>query len=73
MASKSCIFISVSFRQNLKKLTSFIYKEPEDLFETISQALMNAFDRDAFSGWGAVVYIIEKDKVTVRELKTRMD
>ena len=46
---------------------------PDDLFETISQALMNAFDRDCMSGWGAVVYIIEKDKVTRRLLKTRMD
>lgn len=32
--------------------------EPEDLFETISQALLNAQDRDALSGWGAVVYIM---------------
>ncbi|XP_017786738.1 PREDICTED: proteasome subunit beta type-3 [Nicrophorus vespilloides] len=47
--------------------------KPDELFETISQALINAFDRDAISGWGATVYIIEKDKVTVRELKTRMD
>eukprot|EP00123_Amoebidium_parasiticum_P022560 comp8992_c0_seq1/m.4195 comp8992_c0_seq1/g.4195 ORF comp8992_c0_seq1/g.4195 comp8992_c0_seq1/m.4195 type:complete len:206 (-) comp8992_c0_seq1:81-698(-) len=47
--------------------------EPEDLFETISQALMNAVDRDAVSGWGAVVHIIEKDKVTTRTLKARMD
>lgn len=47
--------------------------EPEDLFETISQALVNACDRDAISGWGTIVYIIEKDKVTVRTLKTRMD
>jgi len=46
---------------------------PEDLFETISQAIVNAFDRDAMSGWGAVVYVIEKDKVTVKTLKTRMD
>ena len=46
---------------------------PEDLFETISQALLNAVDRDAFSGWGAVVYIIEMDKVTKRTLKARMD
>ena len=46
---------------------------PDDLFETISQALVNAFDRDAGSGWGALVYIIEKDKVTVKTLKTRMD
>ena len=30
--------------------------EPEDLFETISQALLNA-DRDALSGWGAHVYL----------------
>lgn len=47
--------------------------EPDDLFETISQALVNAFDRDAGSGWGGVVYIIEKDKVTLKTLKTRMD
>lgn len=47
--------------------------EPDDLFETISQAMMNAFDRDAITGWGATVYIIEKDKITARTLKTRMD
>lgn len=32
--------------------------EPEDLFETISQTLLNAVDRDAFSGWGAVVHVM---------------
>ena len=32
--------------------------EPDDLFETISQALVNACDRDAVSGWGAVVHIM---------------
>ncbi|XP_069675916.1 proteasome subunit beta type-3 [Periplaneta americana] len=47
--------------------------EPDDLFETISQALVNAVDRDAISGWGAVVHIIEKDKITTRSIKTRMD
>ncbi|THG99413.1 hypothetical protein EW145_g7272 [Phellinidium pouzarii] len=47
--------------------------EPEDLFETISQTLMNAVDRDAFSGWGAVVHVITKDKVVTRTLKGRMD
>lgn len=45
----------------------------DDLFETISQAMLNAFDRDAICGWGATVTIIEQDKVTVRKLKTRMD
>ncbi|KAL5483479.1 PUP3 [Sanghuangporus weigelae] len=47
--------------------------EPEDLFETISQTLLNAVDRDAFSGWGAVVHVITKDKVITRTLKGRMD
>lgn len=47
--------------------------EPEDLFETISQALLNAVDRDAISGWGAVVYVITKDKVVKRYLRTRQD
>jgi len=47
--------------------------EAEDLFETIAQALMNAVDRDCISGWGAVVHVIESDKVTTRRLKTRMD
>lgn len=45
----------------------------EQLFERISQSLVNACDRDAISGWGAVVYVIEKDKVTVKTVKTRMD
>ena len=47
--------------------------EPEDLFETISQALLSAVDRDALAGWGAIVHIIEKDHVTTRTLKGRMD
>ena len=46
---------------------------PDELFECISQALINAMDRDASSGWGARVHIIEKDKITTKELKTRMD
>lgn len=47
--------------------------EPEDLFETISQALLNAVDRDAISGWGGVVHVITKDRVITRTLKGRMD
>jgi len=46
---------------------------PEDLFEVISQSLVNACDRDAISGWGGTVYVIEKDKVTIRKLRSRMD
>lgn len=47
--------------------------EPEDLFEVASQSFLSACDRDAGSGWGAVVYLVEKDKVTIRSLKGRMD
>lgn len=46
---------------------------PDTLFEVISQALLNAFDRDAMSGWGATVYIIEKHRITTKTIKTRMD
>ncbi|XP_032800676.1 proteasome subunit beta type-3 [Petromyzon marinus] len=47
--------------------------EADDLFETISQAMLNAADRDALSGSGILVHIIEKDKVTTRKLRTRLD
>ena len=32
--------------------------EPEDLFETLSQCLLSACNRDALSGWGGVVHIM---------------
>ncbi|KAI1942768.1 proteasome core particle subunit beta 3 [Ophidiomyces ophidiicola] len=54
-------------------LANSFTKGPEELFETVSQALLNAVDRDALSGWGAHVYIIENDKVTKRLLKGRQD
>ncbi|CAO3645072.1 unnamed protein product [Mucor fragilis] len=47
--------------------------EPEDLFETISQALLNAQDRDALSGWGAVVHVITPTEIITRTLKSRQD
>lgn len=47
--------------------------EPEALFDCISQSMVNAFGRDAISGWGATVHIIEKQKITTKTLKTRMD
>ncbi|OEU08940.1 N-terminal nucleophile aminohydrolase [Fragilariopsis cylindrus CCMP1102] len=46
---------------------------PEELFETLGQALLSSVDRDALSGWGGVVHIITKDAVITRELKGRMD
>ena len=45
---------------------------PDEIFECIAQALTNALDRDAASGWGAMVHIIEADKITTKKIKTRM-
>lgn len=47
--------------------------EPEDLFETTAQCLLSAVDRDAVSGWGAVIHVITKDKVITRYLRGRQD
>lgn len=46
---------------------------PEELFETLSQCLLSGVERDALSGWGAVVHLITKDQVISRTLKGRMD
>ncbi|KAJ1729634.1 proteasome core particle subunit beta 3, partial [Coemansia biformis] len=68
--------VSGTASDNLFGMCESLWEEdlgPEDLFETISQCLLNAVDRDAMSGWGAVVHIITPDGVTTRELKGRMD
>jgi 20S proteasome subunit beta 3 len=62
--------------ENLYGMSEGLYRKdlgPEELFETISQALLASVDRDALSGWGAVVHVITPEGVTVRELKARMD
>jgi len=46
---------------------------PEELFETLSQCLLSGVDRDALSGWGAIVHVVTKDEVITRTLKGRMD
>jgi hypothetical protein len=33
-------------------------QSPDELFEVMSQCLLSAVDRDALSGWGAVVHIM---------------
>ena len=47
--------------------------EKDQLFEVISNCLLAALDRDAYSGWGAVVYLLTPDELIVRRLKTRGD
>lgn len=39
-------------------LCLIIIQEPEELFETISQALLSSVDRDCLSGWGGHVYVV---------------
>ena len=46
---------------------------PDELYEVIAQAMKSACARDAISGWGATVYVIQKDGVTVKDVKMRMD
>eukprot|EP00468_Gymnochlora_sp_CCMP2014_P010783 CAMPEP_0167749354 /NCGR_PEP_ID=MMETSP0110_2-20121227/5358_1 /TAXON_ID=629695 /ORGANISM="Gymnochlora sp., Strain CCMP2014" /LENGTH=191 /DNA_ID=CAMNT_0007634493 /DNA_START=77 /DNA_END=652 /DNA_ORIENTATION=- len=46
---------------------------PDELFETISQALLAAVDRDCLAGWGAIVHVITKDGITTKQLKSRKD
>jgi len=61
---------------NLLGMCETLYKdnmEPDDLFETLAQALLASVDRDAISGWGGVVHIVTKDGVMSKELKGRMD
>ncbi|KAJ4965715.1 hypothetical protein NE237_017564 [Protea cynaroides] len=47
--------------------------EPEELFETISQALLASVDRDCLSGWGGHVFVVTPTEVIERTLKGRMD
>jgi len=68
--------VSGTATANMLGLCETLYKkdmEPEELFETISQCLLASVDRDALSGWGAVVHVITKDGVISRELKGRQD
>lgn len=60
----SAVAIIRSYKDNM---------EPEELFEVISQCLLASVDRDAYSGWGGIVYIITPDRIIERRLKTRMD
>ena len=68
--------VSGTATANMYGMCETLYKEdmePEELFETISQALLASLDRDALSGWGAVVHVITKDGIIKRELKGRQD
>lgn len=53
--------VSGTCTSNLHGMCEAMYRpnmEPEELFEALSQSLLSAVDRDALSGWGAVVHIM---------------
>lgn len=45
----------------------------DEIFETCSQCLLSGIDRDAFSGWGALVWVLTPGKISVKRLKCRQD
>lgn len=47
--------------------------DADELFEVAGQCLLAAVERDALSGWGAVVHVITKEGVATRQLKSRKD
>ena len=68
--------VSGTCSENLHGTCEALFKkdlEADELFEVLSQALLAAVDRDALSGWGAIVHIITPEGVTTRTLKARQD
>ncbi|KAF7684734.1 Proteasome subunit beta type-3-A [Astathelohania contejeani] len=62
--------------KNLAGLCEAIYEpelDEEELFTVTTQAFLNAIDRDALSGWGAVCYSITPERVIKRTIKGRQD
>eukprot|EP00511_Aplanochytrium_stocchinoi_P007542 CAMPEP_0204845186 /NCGR_PEP_ID=MMETSP1347-20130617/957_1 /ASSEMBLY_ACC=CAM_ASM_000690 /TAXON_ID=215587 /ORGANISM="Aplanochytrium stocchinoi, Strain GSBS06" /LENGTH=197 /DNA_ID=CAMNT_0051985115 /DNA_START=363 /DNA_END=956 /DNA_ORIENTATION=+ len=45
----------------------------EELFETLSQTMLAAVDRDCLAGWGGVIHILTPEKYIRRKLKGRHD
>lgn len=39
-------------------LFEIVSQELEELFETVSQALLSSVDRDCLSGWGGHVFVV---------------
>ncbi|XP_033087989.1 proteasome subunit beta type-3-like [Trachypithecus francoisi] len=68
--------VSGTYAEQMYRMCESLWEpnmDPEHLFETISQAMLNAVDWDAGSGMGVIIHITEKDKITTRTLKAQMD
>ncbi|XP_030386079.1 proteasome subunit beta type-3-like [Scaptodrosophila lebanonensis] len=47
--------------------------DQNELFNVTAHAIVSACNRDAMSGFGATIYVMDKDKLVERTLKMRMD
>lgn len=75
LLAKDCV-LAGTCSEALYGMSETLYQEnqdADDLFETISQALLASVNRDAFSGWGAIVHMITPDEVITKHLKGRQD
>jgi 20S proteasome subunit beta 3 len=74
--AESTFVVSGTCTGNLYGMCESLYQpdmDPDQLFETLAQALLSSVDRDALSGWGGVVHIITPEGVRTTELKGRQD
>ncbi|CAM9313805.1 unnamed protein product [Chrysoparadoxa australica] len=68
--------VSGTCTANLYGMCEALYRpdmNKDELFETLSQALMASVDRDAVSGWGATVSILTAEGLETKTLKCRQD
>ena len=68
--------VSGTASPNLYGICESFYEESMDqdtIFEAISQSILNAADRDAYTGWGAVVKVITPQEIVTKHLKGRQD
>ncbi|SOV73610.1 proteasome subunit beta type-3, putative [Plasmodium sp. gorilla clade G3] len=73
--TKDFVVNGVTSEQLFGMCESLYVKDQDEngLFETISQCLLSALDRDCISGWGAEVLVLTPEKIIKKKLKARMD
>jgi len=74
-APEDFVAVGTAQHQMIGTCESFWEKnmDQDNLFEATSQSLLSALERDAASGWGAIVYTVTKDAVTAKTLQCRLD
>lgn len=59
----------------MASLCEGMYREdlsPQELSDVLSHVIVGGIDADILSGWGAIVYIMTKDGIEAKYLKTKM-